>query len=558
MIILAKNKGQTFVFGAIILMISNLAVKLIGAFLRIPLTNIIGVDGMAYYNAAYSIYVSFYMISTAGIPIAVSRMIATANSKHLHVEIKKIFNIAFGWFFVIGALGTAAMMIFADSFASSAKIPEANLAMLAIAPTIFFICLSSAYRGYFQGLQDMVPTAVSQVIEAVAKVSIGIFCAIYFTNKGYEVHVVAAFVILGVTIGVFLGMVYTAVVKAMYDSSREYKENLQNAISEKRPCRSGRIILKELIIIAIPITLASSIMGLNNTVDAMVMPGALMTSGISQSAASAFYGTYSSMVIPLLNLAPPFIYPFAISAIPAISAALAQNDTANINRQIESAFRNCAIIALPCAIGMGTLSGRIVDFLFKEDVIISGNQEFLARLLAGPALRTVSVSIFFLGIISITNSVLQACRKEKYTIISTSCGIVVKIFSTWILSTIPNIGIQGSAMGTVLCYLTIMTLNIVFMVRTIGVFPNVRRVFLKPLLAGISCGAVALGVSAIFKNVAINQKIVTLLAIAAAAVVYAVVLLALKGISRYDVMMMPKGEKLCKVMDKFNLLEKGD
>ena len=148
--------------GALILMISNIAVKLIGAFLRIPLTNIIGVEGMAYYNAAYSIYVTFYTISTAGIPVAVSRMIATANSQNNHKEIKKIFKVAFWLFFVIGVVGTTVMMLFAKQFAASSKMPDSFYAMLAIAPTIFFICLSSAYRGYFQGLQNMTPTAVSQ------------------------------------------------------------------------------------------------------------------------------------------------------------------------------------------------------------------------------------------------------------------------------------------------------------------------------------------------------------------------------------------------------------
>ncbi len=555
---MAKQKGQTFVFGAIILMISNLAVKLIGAFLRIPLTNIIGVDGMAYYNAAYSIYVSFYMISTAGIPVAVSRMIATANSKNLHLEIRKIFRIAFSLFFVIGAAGTAIMMIGSSAFAKAAGMPEANLAMLAIAPTIFFICLSSAYRGYFQGLQDMVPTAVSQVIEAVAKVGIGIFCALYFKSRGYEVHVIAALVILGVTIGVFLGMAYTAVIKAMYNASAEYKNNLAVSREQNSPCRKGSEILKELIIIAIPITLASSIMGLTNTVDTMIMPGAISAAGISSKAASAFYGTYSSMVIPLLNLAPPFIYPFAISAIPAISSSLAKGDVKSVHKQVESAFRNCAIIAIPCAIGMGTLSYRIISFLFKEDEIVSGTQTFLARELAAPALSAVAISIFFLGVISITNSVLQACQKEKYTIISTTSGIVMKIIGTWFFCRIPGLGIVGSSIGTVLCYFTITSLNLLFMAKTIGVFPNVRRVFLKPLTAGVVCGVSAFAASTLLGALPVNQKLGTLVSIGIAAVVYIAVLLALKGIGRYDVLMMPKGEKLCRVMDKLNLLEKGE
>jgi len=264
---LSKSRGQTLMFGAVILMISNVLVKIIGSFLRIPLTNIIGVEGMAYYNAAYSIYVTFYTVSTAGIPVAVSRMIATANSENKHKEIKKIFNVAFGLFFVIGVVGTAIMMLFSRQFAVGAKMPDAYLAMLCIAPTIFFICLSSAYRGYFQGLSNMTPTAVSQVIEALAKVIIGIFCAVYFTRQGYPVHQVAAYVILGVTIGVFLGVIYGAVTKAMFVSAEEKRQSFCGSLEI---CRSSRSILKELVIIAIPITLASSIMGLTNIVDTML------------------------------------------------------------------------------------------------------------------------------------------------------------------------------------------------------------------------------------------------------------------------------------------------
>ena len=145
---MSKQKSQTFVFGAVILLISNVLVKLIGAVFKIPLTHIIGVAGMSNFNAAYSIYVSFYMISTAGIPVAVSRMIAASNSKGNINEVKKIFRLAYWLFFTVGLVGTAAMIIFSRSFAEFSKMPDSYLAMIVIAPTLFFICLSSAYRGY--------------------------------------------------------------------------------------------------------------------------------------------------------------------------------------------------------------------------------------------------------------------------------------------------------------------------------------------------------------------------------------------------------------------------
>ena len=538
-------------FGAIILMISNIAVKIIGAFLRIPLTNIIGVEGMAYYNAAYSIYVTFYTISTAGIPVAVSRMIATANSKNNHAEIKKTFRVAYAVFFVIGLFGTAVMMMFSKQFASSAKMDNAYLAIMCIAPTIFFICLSSAYRGYFQGLQNMTPTAVSQVIEAVAKFGIGIFAAIYFTRNGYPAHIVAAYVILGVTVGVLLGVVYEIVVKAMYKSA-----SYNDTISE---CRSSKSILKELILIAIPITLASSIMGLTNIVDTMLFAKGLQASGLSMKTATSFYGTYTSMVYPLFNLVPPFIYTFAISAIPAISSAISVDDRERASKDIESAFRNCAVIAIPSAIGLASLSKNIISFLFEdESITVSANLTVSAVSIAANALSVISAGILFLGVISITNAVLQACKKEKYTIISTSFGILVKIIGTFFLSRIPSFGLLGAALSTVLCYFTIMCFNLFFMIKTTGFSLSVKKVILKPLTAGILCGISALVSDALLSNTAFGGRIGTVVDILVAVIVYFAALVALKGINKYDVLMMPKGQKICAVLERFNLLEKGE
>ena len=538
-------------FGAIILMISNIVVKIIGAFLRIPLTNIIGVEGMAYYNAAYSIYVTFYTISTAGIPVAVSRMIASANSQNKHEEIKKIFKVAYSLFFVIGVAGTAVMMIFSRQFASSAKMDDAYLAMLAIAPTIFFICLSSAYRGYFQGLQNMTPTAVSQIIEAFAKFGIGIVAAIYFTKKGYSSHIVAAYVILGVTIGVFLGVVYGAVVKALF----KHAENESSSLNNNEKIRSGKSILKELVLISIPITLASSIMGLTNIVDTMLFANGLQATGLSMKTATQFYGTYTSMVYPLFNLVPPFIYTFAISAIPAISSAISVNNREKAAKDIESAFRNCAVIAIPCAIGLATLSKRVISFLFEdEDIVVNSNVATSAVEIASVALSVIAVGILFLGVISITNAVLQACKKEKYTIISTTCGVVVKIIGTYFLSRIPSLGLVGAALSTILCYFTIMCLNLFFMISKTGFGVRKGRVLLKPLVSGILCGGAALFVSRVLPE----QRITTLVAIASAAVVYFVSLIVFRGLNKYDILMMPKGQKLCSVLERFNLLDKGE
>ncbi len=548
-----SNKGQTFVFGAVLLMASNLIVKIIGALFKIPLTRMIGVGGMAYFNAAYTIYVNFYQISTAGLPVAVSRMIASSNLKGNTKEVKRIFRLAYWLFFAIGVVGTAIMIILSRTFAAGANIPDSYLAIIVIAPTLFFICLSSAYRGYFQGLQNMVPTSVSQVIESIGKFGIGLFAAWYFLKvKGFELHVVAALVISGVTIGVMAATIYIFVVKQVNDR--------RNPITygADMPVRSSKSLLRELVVTAIPIAIASSIMGLTNTVDTFVMANRIPLTGITVEAAGKFYGTYSSLVIPLFNMIPPMIYPLAISAIPALSAAITKGDRAECERHMNSALRLGALLALPCAFGMGTLSKGIISFLFEDEVIESGSRTFSSIDLAAPALSIVAPAILFLGLIAITNAILQAYRCEKYTIISTFAGIVVKFVTTFFLSAVPDMGINGSAVGTLLCYFTIMSLNIFFMITKIHYVPSVRKIFLKPLIASIACGLAALFATRMLDRVIGSGRINTLLSIAAAALVYLVVILLIKGINRDDVMMLPKGAKICAAMDRFNLLEKAD
>ena len=544
---MAAQKKQTLVFGALILMMSNLLVKFIGMFFRIPLTNMIGVEGMAYYNAAYSIYVSFYMISTAGIPVAISRMIASSNSRKNTYEVAQIFKIAFNVFFDIGVVGTLIMILFSKQFARMSGMPDAYLAMIAIAPTLFFICLSSAYRGFFQGLQNMVPSAVSQVIEAVGKIGIGLAAGWYFFKiKGEELPVVSAFVIFGVTIGVAAATLYAWIVRRRFISSEGYKK----ALAECKPTavRSTKSLLVELLITSLPIALASSIMGLTNTVDTMVLARRLIESGIPEKAATSYYGTYSSMVIPLFNMAPPLIYPFAIAAIPALSSAIAGGDAKGCKDNMESAFRMGALIAIPCAIGMGTMSKGIINILFDTQMI-----DGVSSLdLAAPALTIVSSAIFFLAVISITNSILQAYRFERQTIISTVLGLLVKIIATWVISGIDGIGIIGSAIGTALGYMTIMSLNIFFVITKTKFVPSIRKIFLKPLIAGVCCGGAALGLSKVLGEGKLN----TIVCIGVAVIVYAAVIVLIRGINRADIMMIPGGKMICKMMDKFGLLEK--
>ena len=203
-----KNDKRLFFSGVAVLTVASLLVKFIGVFYKVPLNHLLGSEGMAAFNAAYSIYTWLYTISTAGLPVAVSILISESRARNDTKRVKRIFRVTTVAFLLIGTLGTLLMALLARPISLYSSGGAAFYPMLAIAPALFFICISSAFRGYFQGFQEMLPTAISQVIEALCKVVIGVILAYYALKQGYSVAVAAAFSILGVTLGIAIGMVF--------------------------------------------------------------------------------------------------------------------------------------------------------------------------------------------------------------------------------------------------------------------------------------------------------------------------------------------------------------
>jgi len=226
-----KNSTKLFFAGVLVLTISNLIIKAIGVLFKIPMNHIVGDQGMGYYSSAYTIYTFFYMVSTAGLPVAISLLVSENRAKGRLNQVKKVFKISLLLFLAVGIVGTAVMLFGAGGFASLLKAEPTYYCIIAIAPTLFFICLSSALRGYFQGYQSMLPVAISQLIEALCKLFLGIAFATYALNKygsGKEtIHYVAAYAVLGLTIGAGLGMIFLMFSKMFFKSERYDAEYIE-------------------------------------------------------------------------------------------------------------------------------------------------------------------------------------------------------------------------------------------------------------------------------------------------------------------------------------------
>jgi len=559
-----KKTSALLVSGVLILTVSNLIVKLIGLFLKVPLANIIRNTGMGYYNGAYEIYVWLYVISTAGIPVAIAKMVSDSRSKGNFREARRIFSVAFKVFAAVGFAGMMIMIVFSRVFSSLYKLPGLYISIIAIAPTLFFVCISSTVRGYFQGYQLMTPTAVSEIIESLGKLIFGIVLATAVMHPymklfaGHEVKEsdipvevfpkASALTVLGLTIGVFLAMCYL-IYKRMTFREAEYNAEFARPDSKRLPVRSDKQILKALIILAIPVMISSSMMSFANMLDGMIISNRLMQFGLEESTRAQITGAFKTQVVTFFNLPPALIYPISASMVPYISTLRNTGTRRDMHRVMNSALKVTSMIALPCALGMSVLSGPIIRLLFNTS-------ENPTEMTFGTdvLLSIQALAVFFLALYSITTAFLQAHGYERLPIVSVLAGVVIKLLSSFILIGIPSVQILGAPIGTLLCYITICVFNFYFVAKHIRFLPRFGNVFIRPLFSAAVCAAAALltykGISSFWQS-----RIVVMIAIMVAVVVYLALIFLTKTITKEDVMLIPKGEKIYNKLRSLKLMK---
>lgn len=537
---MGKIRKQTFLQASLILMLANLAVRVIGAVFRIPIYKLLGEMGYANYQQAYSLYQIFFTISTAGLPVAISNMISIADLNENYEEERKIFNLALVCFVIVGAAGAGAMMLGAGAYSEFVANPNAAYSILILAPTLFFVCVTSAFRGYFQGRQNMIPTAVSEIIEASGKLLIGIAAAGYAIGKyPGRLDIAAAFAISGLTVGSAFGVGYLYITKTLMKKQEKSKKSIL-------PARKNREILRDIIKISLPIMMTSSIASLAGMIDSFMMTRRLIDIGWAAESAVGTYGQYYGLAVPFFSLPNTLVVPFAVSIIPVISAAFSQNNVNSIKSTAESTFRVSSMVAFPCAFGLIFLSEPILALIYPE------RMEQVSS--TAPLLSVLGIAVIFVSMMTVTNSMLQAQKQVMKTIVSMTCGMAIKVISSYILIGIPSVNRYGTPIGTCLCYFTITALNFCFLAKYTKAFPDFRRTFLKPFISGA-----IMAVFSVLTHTAVNKilnapKIAALAALFAAVAVYFISIIASRTLTAEDVLLLPKGAKLYEFMKKKKLI----
>ena len=530
-----ETRKQNYLHGAAILAAGVIITKILGAIYKIPLGNILGDEGYAHFIVAYNLYNLFFTLSTAGFPVALSRLISEAETLGRPMQMRRTFRVAYLAFACIGLLSSLIMYLFPTELAIFMDDVEAAQCIWAIAPSMLFVCLSAAYKGYAQGQSNMTPTTVSQVLEMLVKTVVGLALAWYLSSLGKGLPIAAGGAIFGVTAGSVIAFVYLIIYK-----HRHYPE--RSLTKPDIPTGAGRI-LKDLLRIGIPITLGSSVLSLINLIDAKLVLNRLQTAaGFSYHDAKILFGIYGKAQT-LYNLPAAFVVPLTISIIPAITSFVVQKKHIEASKIAESAIRISGVIALPMGVGLAVLSKPIMGILYPTG---HASGALLLTLLGGAA--------FFVCLASITTAVLQAAQREFYPVISMLVGGVVKVAVNWILVGDPRVNIYGAPIGTLVCYIVMCLMNRHFIRRHLPQPPRVGSVLFRPAIsAGVMGAAVAcvyFALAAILHTDA-NWKLaalVTLISVAVGVVTYLAVIVRTRAVTAEDLSRIPRGDRLARLL----------
>lgn len=575
------SEKQGFVQGAMILMLGTMTVKVVSMLFKIPISNLLGGTGYSYFTNAYEIFNLISTIATAGFPVAISKLVSENGVLGNYRDNHKIFRISRTFFFITGLLCMTVMILGAGRFAAMIPNPGAKLSIICLAPAVLTCCLMSAYRGYYQGMQNMYPTSISQIIEAVTKMIFGLGLSggvMYLTQREYSLHatvlgrsypsseqaqaviaqLASGAAVLGVSLSTAAGLLYL-MVRWRKKGDGVSRQQLMQA---PKP-QDSRTLLKSILVIAIPVCLGSLAVNLSGIIDLLTVTGRLsyvMDTAPQQLLAcygqnipqaelvngtvhNYLYGAYSGKAVVIANLVPALTTGMAVSALPAVAESFARGNRLRTQKSIQMVLRITALFCVPAGLGISALSQEVCSLFFGM------NSEVMV---GAPLLRVLGLASIFIALTGTTNSLLQAVGRVSLPVKLILIGSAIKLAMNYLLVGIPQVNIQAAPWSTLACYIVITLLSLIALRSTVGPL-DAFGVFGKPLLAGLLCAAFARLCQNILMQLTASRFAV-LLSAAVGAGVYLVGLLLLRALKKEDIMMLPKGEKMAKILEKYSLL----
>lgn len=514
-----KQPRKGFLLGAVVLSLSGFLSKLCGAVFKIPLTNLVGPEAMGYFGSAYSIYNFLLALATAGIPTGISTMVARSIAKKKYKDISSVLKIAASIFVVLGGVLSVLGIVFSRQLAVLMNSDDAYWCVVSIMPAVFFITAVAIFRGFFQGHNNMVPTALSNVIEATFKLVAGYGIALILYLQGQPASVVVGGAMAGVTLGTVISALFMLFRYLLRGGA--YRLSAESGQTAEPPTPK-KVLTKEFLSITFPIMISSVTSNLMSALDAFFVVNR-MKLYLDISQANVRWGCYGSMALPIYNLPSFLITSIGTSLVPSISMAYARNDKDGIRSTLDKALKYSSILAFGCGFGLSAVSEGAVRLFYgaqlQEDILV-----------ASKLLSIISIALVSVGITNVTASILQSVGKAHMSVVSVAVGSLIKTVTTFILVSFPSINIYGAPISTNIAYPVVLLMNLFFIRKYLGYVPKFRDIFLKPLVCAIGC-YVAVGLTVLALGNFATARWAVFPEIIVGVVVYIALIFALKLVS---------------------------
>lgn len=510
--------GKSFLRGAMVLSLAGIFVKVIGALYKIPLARLIGDGGMGLYQMAYPVYSILLTLSTAGVPVAISILVAEKRAKDDLYGSQRMFRLALAMLSGLGLFFTL-LLIIASSWLANHVFLDSRVfyALIAISPAILLTSVSSSFRGYFQGNQTMVPTALSQIVEQIVRVGTVLLLSYLLLPYGLE------FAVAGATFGAVTGGVASvAILLLFYRKHKQKNQAKWHKTTEQEPYP---VLLQRIITLAFPVSIGGLVTPIMQTIDATIIPMRLQVAGHSAEWALKLFGQFSGMAAPLINIAPIITISISLALVPVISEAVAKNNWREVNYRINQALWSTFLIGLPAAAGLLVLATPICQMLYAKPEV-------------GPIVAVLTPTTLLLGLYQTTRGTLQGMGKTYLPVINLTIGVIMKSSLNYILVAIPFLSIQGAGIATITGFTVTVILNLYFVKKYTGFSFDWKKTVQLPLIGTIIM-VIAVWITYALVSTHLGNAIGVMVAIMMGIVTYSLAILATGGVKPEDLRIIP-------------------
>lgn len=539
-----NKKKSGFLMQGGILAAAGLITRFIGMLYRIPLERIVGREGMGYYSNAYEIYNIALLVSCYSVPVAVSKLVADKEGKGEYINSSRYFKLSMRLSACIGLVVSLIVFIFAPQIAEAFEYPSSVIPLRVLAPTIFVFSFMGVLRGFFQGKRTMVPTAFSQIVEQVINAIVSVVAASFLINAYKDTAEAASWGAAGGTAGTLGGAISGLIVLIILFLLGRKKNRELEAQDVTGKKDETKYVLKAILFTMMPIILSQTIYQVSGIIDSYMFSNIMAKNGYDEKNRAIFWDAYSNRYKWMYNVPVAIASAFGVTIVPALSVSYGKKDFEAIKSKIASAIKVNMLIAFPSAMGLGFLSQPILMLMFghSEDNL-------------GPQLLTLGcMAVVFFALSTLTNGVLQGINMMRKPVIHSAIALVIHIAAVYVGLNIFENGVHVMVICNMLYGFLVCVMNWISIGKTLKYKQEIRRTFILPAICSLAMGLLAMLEFEIIYGYTASYAVALLPTVISAVIIYTVLIIMTKTVTEKELLAMPKGKGLVRLLKKIRLL----